>query len=106
MVDPLLMNAFNTVNLAGAVILTSTAYAEELGVPKSKWIYTLGGAGTSDSGDCKYLSSLISIPHKLISPVWLRPDYHSSASISRSIDAALKVSNLGKHDLDLHCFYS
>jgi hypothetical protein len=47
------MNAFNTVNLAGAIILTSASYAEELGIPKSKWIYPLGGAGTSDSGDCK-----------------------------------------------------
>ena len=51
--DPLLMNAFNTINLAGAVILTSTDYAKELGIPESKWIYALGGAGTSDSSDCK-----------------------------------------------------
>lgn len=50
--DPLLMNAFNTVNLAGACILTSTTYAEELGIPKTKWIYALGGAGTQDSSDC------------------------------------------------------
>ena len=47
------MNAFNTVNLAGACILTSTTFAEELGVPKSKWIYPLGGAGTRDSYDCE-----------------------------------------------------
>lgn len=49
------MNAFNTVNLAGACILTSTAFAEELGVPKDKWIYPLGGAGTRDSYDCEYV---------------------------------------------------
>ncbi len=36
----------------------------------------------------------------------MRPDYHSSASISRSIDASLKVSGLTKEDLDLHCIYS
>lgn len=54
--DPLLMNAFNTVNLAGACILTSTTLAEELGVPKNKWVYPLGGAGTRDSYDCE-------IPH-------------------------------------------
>lgn len=52
--DPLLMNAFNTVNLAAACIVTSTEYARELGVPRSKWIYTLGGAGTQDSSDCEY----------------------------------------------------
>jgi hypothetical protein len=47
------MNAFNNVNIAGACLLTSTEYAKELGIPKSKWIYPLGGAGTRDSSDCK-----------------------------------------------------
>jgi hypothetical protein len=46
------MNAFNTINLAGAAILTSVAYAQELGIPQSKWIYALGGAGTQDSNNC------------------------------------------------------
>ena len=46
------MNAFNNINLAGACILTSTDYARKLGIPESKWIYPLGGAGTSDSGNC------------------------------------------------------
>jgi hypothetical protein len=46
------MNAFNTINLAGACVLTSVAYAEELGIPKTKWIYALGGAGTQDSNNC------------------------------------------------------
>ena len=48
------MNAFNTINLAGAVILTSTEHARELGIPESKWIYALGGAGTRDSNDCMW----------------------------------------------------
>ena len=56
--DPMLMNAFNTVNLAGACILTSTKFAEELGVPKNKWIYPLGGAGTRDSYDCEWSERL------------------------------------------------
>ena len=50
--DPLLMNAFNNVNLAGACILTSTEYARQLGIAESKWIYPLGGAGTKDSDNC------------------------------------------------------
>ncbi len=53
-IDPLLMNAFNNINLAGACILTSTNYACELGISADRWIYPLGGAGTSDSGNCKY----------------------------------------------------
>lgn len=47
------MNAFNTVNLSAACILTTVANAQALGVPKSKWVYPLGGAGTNDSEDCK-----------------------------------------------------
>ena len=47
------MNAFNTINLAGAIVLTSTAAAKELGIDERKWIYALGGAGTSDSGNCE-----------------------------------------------------
>lgn len=50
---PLLMNAFNTVNLAATCILTSVEYARKLGIPESKWSYVLGGAGTSDSGNCE-----------------------------------------------------
>lgn len=51
------MNAFNTVNLAAACILTTTEYAKELGIPESKWIYPLGGAGTKDADDCKIFNS-------------------------------------------------
>lgn len=47
------MNAFNNVNLAGAIILTNTDYATELGIPKSQWVYPLGGAGTKDSDKCE-----------------------------------------------------
>ncbi|KIY00507.1 uncharacterized protein Z520_04192 [Fonsecaea multimorphosa CBS 102226] len=86
---PLLMNAFNTINLAGACILTSTDYAEELGIPKTKWIYVLGGAGTQDSSN-----------------FWERPNYFTSPSIERSIDAGLHVSGLTKEDIDLFDFYS
>lgn len=52
-IDPLQMNAFNTVNLSAACILTSVEYATKLGIPQSKWIYPLGGAGTRDSYDCE-----------------------------------------------------
>lgn len=52
LVDPLLMNAFNMVNLAAACVLTSTEYARELGIPEDRWIYALGGAGTRDCDDC------------------------------------------------------
>ncbi|KAJ4372311.1 hypothetical protein N0V83_004085 [Neocucurbitaria cava] len=86
---PLLMNAFNTVNLASAVILTSVSTAKALGIPSSKWIYPLGGAGTKDSDE-----------------FWKRPNFYSSPSISRSIDASLQISGVSKEDVDLIDIYS
>lgn len=86
---PLLMNAFNNVNLAGACLLTSTEYARELGIPESRWVYPLGGAGTDDS---EYF--------------WERPNFYSSPSISRSLDAGLKISRLKKEDIEIYDFYS
>ena len=87
--DPLLMNAFNTVNLASAIILTSTTFAQSLGIPASQWIYPLGGAGTQDADE-----------------FWNRPNFHSSPSLSRSIDASLRVSGIEKQDIDVLDIYS
>lgn len=104
------MNAFNTVNLAAACILTSVEHAETLGIPKENWVYVLGGAGTGESSNCK---SLLPKPLvcKLISPtytetVWERPNYFSSPAVSQSIDSALSVSALTKDDVDCFDFYS
>ena len=83
------MNAFNTVNLASAIILTSTSFAKELGVSESKWIYPLGGAGTKDADE-----------------FWKRPNFYSSPSIARSIDASLKVSGVSKEEMDIVDIYS
>lgn len=49
------MNAFNTVNLAAAVLLTSVETAKKLGVPEEKWVYPLGGAGKKEKERCKFL---------------------------------------------------
>ncbi|GAB1208163.1 hypothetical protein APSETT445_006904 [Aspergillus pseudonomiae] len=86
---PLLMNAFNNVNMAAACIVTSVDFARQLGVPESRWIYPLGGAGTSDA-----------------SSFWERHNFHSSPSIANSLDEALRVSGLTKEDIDIYDFYS
>ncbi|EGD93379.1 acetyl-CoA acetyltransferase [Trichophyton tonsurans CBS 112818] len=86
---PLLMNAFNTVNLAAACILTTTQTARQLGISEDKWVYPLGGAGTQDSNN-----------------FWERPNFYSSPSISRSLDAALSSSGLSKDQVHLFDFYS
>jgi acetyl-CoA acetyltransferase len=72
---PLLMNAFNTVNLAATCLLTSTEDAKELGIPESKWIYPLAGADTRDSND-----------------FWKRSNYHSSPAISQSPGRVLTIA--------------
>ncbi|KAK0353603.1 hypothetical protein LTR33_005977 [Friedmanniomyces endolithicus] len=104
--DPLLMNAFNTVNLAAACILTSVEHARELGIPEDRWIYALGGAGTRDSDDCMRVSSLDECRLANRSAVWQRPNFWWSPAISRSLDAAMEASCLEKDDIDLFDFYS
>jgi hypothetical protein len=52
LLDPLLMNAFNNINIAGACVVTSSELADELKLPRDRWIYPLGGAGTRDSYSC------------------------------------------------------
>ena len=109
------MNAFNMVNLAAACLLTSTAKAKELGIPESKWIYPLAGAGTQDSNECRHpsfrslssvLFSIATLLTDLVCIVWQRSDYHSSPALSKSIDACLRSSGLTKDDIDLCDIYS
>jgi hypothetical protein len=54
MADPLLMNAFNTVNLSSACIVTTTEFARQLQIPEDKWIYPLGGAGFKEREHCMF----------------------------------------------------
>ncbi|KAI0142978.1 thiolase [Xylariaceae sp. FL1272] len=86
---PLLMNAFNTVNLAACCLITSAAYATELGVPRDRWVYPLGGAGTSESAN-----------------FWERRSFSESPAIAMSIDATLELSGLQARDVDIFDFYS
>ncbi|EJD54224.1 thiolase, partial [Auricularia subglabra TFB-10046 SS5] len=86
---PLLMNAFNNVNLSTACILASAEFATQLGIPQERWVYPIGGAGTADSDQC-----------------WDRPNFYSSPSISTSIDTALRVAQLDQSQIDIFDFYS
>lgn len=86
---PMLMCAFNMVNIAGACLVTSDEYAKDLGIDESKWIYVRGGAGIAESEEFYY-----------------RREYHHSPAISQSIDTALKVSELNRDEIDLFDFYS
>ena len=103
------MNAFNNVNLAASCILTSVTHARQLGIPESKWIYPLGGAGTQDSDNCKYSPACTTFrprAHERFPTVWERPNFHSSPAVSRSLDACLAVSALTEKEIELFDFYS
>ncbi|TPX36158.1 hypothetical protein SmJEL517_g01650 [Synchytrium microbalum] len=86
---PLLMNAFNSVNLAGAVVLTSTEAAKAMGIPESKWVYIYGAAGTQDSGN-----------------ILLRPNYIESPALTRALQTTMKVAGVTPSDLDAVDIYS
>ncbi|CRL29836.1 Thiolase-like [Penicillium camemberti] len=86
---PLLMNAFNDVNIAGACILTTTECAVRMGIPRDKWIFPLGGGRAEDSKD-----------------IWARPNFYTSRAIASALDLCLHSSGLIKDDIDLFDFYS
>ncbi|KAF7895832.1 uncharacterized protein EAF01_009794 [Botrytis porri] len=86
---PLLMNAFNNVNMAASCIITSVSFATELGITEDKWIYPLGGAGMREKDN-----------------FWERPNFHSSEALETSLDSALDVSGLETKDIDIFDFYS
>lgn len=103
------MNAFNTINLAGACLLTSTEYATKLGINENQWVYPLGGAGSQDSAECKFLPCRLDQDHSInvfLKLVWMRPNFYTSPSIARSLDAGLEVSGLTKDEIDFYDFYS
>ncbi|KAL4897843.1 hypothetical protein BDV59DRAFT_208470 [Aspergillus ambiguus] len=86
---PLLMNAFNDVNLASACLMTSRSYAEKMGIPKERWIYPIGAGRGSDTEE-----------------FWKRANFHSSPAIQQALDMALDTSELQKEDIDIFDFYS
>lgn len=53
------MNAFNTVNLAAAAIVTTIEHAEALNIPQDKWVYLLGGAGARETENCESMPVLL-----------------------------------------------
>ncbi|TGO13509.1 hypothetical protein BTUL_0068g00160 [Botrytis tulipae] len=86
---PLLMNAFNNVNMAASCIITSVSFAAELGIPENKWIYPLGGAGMREKDN-----------------FWERPNFYSSEALETTLDSALNISGLETKNIDIIDFYS
>jgi hypothetical protein len=100
------MNAFNTVNLAAACVLTTTEYAQQLQIAEDKWIYPLSGAGYKDSDYCTLRTVYMKIVLKSSYSVWERPNFFESPSISKSLDQCLSSSQIDRDEIDLYDFYS
>ncbi|KAF9884970.1 hypothetical protein FE257_000880 [Aspergillus nanangensis] len=89
---PLLMNAFNNVNMASACLLTNTEMATKWGIPQDRWVYPRGVL------DSKKVMTVMTILQ--------RPSYYACPSVSKAIDTALHLANLSKDDLDVLDIYS
>lgn len=105
------MNAFNTVNLSAACLITSVEEAERLRIPKDKWVYLLGGAGTHERENCKWEQLETIFEGKqanryFFDVVWERSSFYSCPALEQAIDSALEVSKLSKSDIDAFDIYS
>ncbi|KAI9013546.1 hypothetical protein DFJ74DRAFT_636039 [Hyaloraphidium curvatum] len=87
---PLLMNAILPCNQSFAVVIASASAAKRLGIPASKMVHVLGGAGASDSTD-----------------ILARSSYSRSFAMEASFEAAVAAAGLsGTKDIDLIDLYS
>ena len=86
---PKYMNAIMEVDQAAAVIMTNVGTAQELGIPRGKWVYIWGCA---DAIDLWYFSE--------------RLNYHSSPALALVGRRALEMAGLGLEDIDWFDLYS
>jgi len=84
-----LMTANINVDQAAAIIMTSESAAIRLGIPRSKWVYPLGGA---DLSNVWYVSQ--------------RRCLHDSPAITEGARLALEQANLTIDDIDIFDLYS
>jgi acetyl-CoA C-acetyltransferase len=86
---PKYMNAIMEVDQAAAVIMTSVGTAQELGIPKEKWVYIWACA---DAIDLWYLSE--------------RLNYHSSPALALVGRRTLEMAGLSIDEIDWFDLYS
>jgi acetyl-CoA C-acetyltransferase len=83
------MNAIIDVDQAAAVIMTSAAFAREMGIPEERWVYPWAGA---DAVDLWYITD--------------RVNYWSSLAIERAGQRLLAAADLSIDDIDCFDLYS
>lgn len=84
-----LMNAFNHVDQAAAVLMTSVAEARRMGVPQDRWVYLHGCA---DANEPVLLSDRVS--------------YHACPAIRVMGEKAFAMAGVGQADISFFDFYS
>ena len=84
-----LMCSIMQVDQAAALFLTDEQTAQQLGVPKEKWIYLLGSGNASN-----------------ILHVSQRMNYYSSPAVKVAVEKALEQAEISLDDIDLFDFYS
>ena len=77
------------VDQTAALFMTDESYAEELGIPKEKWIYLLG---TGNASDIWYVTE--------------RENFHSSPSVKVAADAAMLEADVKLEDINYFDLYS
>ena len=86
---PKFMNAIMEVDQAAAVIMTSVTAAQELGIPRDRWVYLWGCA---DAVDIWYFTE--------------RPNLHSSPALALAERRALEMAGLTVDGIDWFDLYS
>jgi len=86
---PKFMNAIIEVDQATAILLTSVGMAQELGIPRDRWVYIWGCA---DAIDVWYVSERI--------------NYYSSPALALAGRRVLEMAGLGLGDIDWFDLYS
>ncbi|MGQ9573169.1 MAG: acetyl-CoA acetyltransferase [Dehalococcoidia bacterium] len=86
---PKYMNAIIEVDQAAAVIMTSVGTAQELGIPRDRWVYIWGWA---DATDLWYFTE--------------RVNYYSSPALARVGKRTLEMAGLDIDDIDWFDLYS
>ena len=86
---PKFMNAIMEVDQAAAVIMTSVATAQELGIPRDRWVYLWGCA---DAVDTWYFSERLS--------------FHESPALALAGRRVLELAGLTIDDIDWFDLYS
>jgi len=86
---PKFMNAIMEVDQAAAVIMTSVAAAQEMGIPRDRWVYLWGCA---DAVDIWYFSD--------------RPNLHASLALTLAGRRALEMARVTIDEIDWFDLYS